>query len=319
MYAPARRRADGHAAAPGRHDLGGDRTTPARRGWPRSPAGWSAASRTGCPFAVFVVEVDDLERLLASQSGREVALALETAERGLTAELAPADLVVRERLGRWWLTSPDRDAAAARDLGTRVAAAIAPPSWAARRCRPRSASRSARRTARPSTPWPAGRTRACSPRAPRACRWPEGRVGAAGVGGAGRGARGCASAGSAGWLVARRGVGLRQGRVERRGARDALSVCARPLGGGRRGRVVGAELAGVSGRCGSPRPHDYRAPESTRISEIGDPCRLWLTICPVKATEVAIPGSAPNSPRPRRQERPSHTPSGRAAIRLSRP
>jgi GGDEF domain-containing protein len=79
----------------------------------------------GLPFAVLVVEVDDLDRLLASQAGREVALALEEAERGLTAELAPADLVVRERLGRWWLTSPDRDPAAARDLGTRVAAAIA--------------------------------------------------------------------------------------------------------------------------------------------------------------------------------------------------
>jgi GGDEF domain-containing protein len=78
----------------------------------------------GRPFAVFVVEVDDLDRLLASQTGREVAIALETAERGLTAELAPADLVVRERLGRWWLTSPDRDPDAARDLGTRVAAAI---------------------------------------------------------------------------------------------------------------------------------------------------------------------------------------------------
>jgi GGDEF domain-containing protein len=79
----------------------------------------------GLPFAVFVVEVDDLERLLAAETGREVAIALETAERGLTAELAPADLVVRERLGRWWLTSPDRDPAAAHDLGARVAAAIA--------------------------------------------------------------------------------------------------------------------------------------------------------------------------------------------------
>ncbi|MCW3001536.1 MAG: hypothetical protein JWQ20_834, partial [Conexibacter sp.] len=79
----------------------------------------------GLPFTVLVVEVDDLDRLLASQAGREVAFALEDAERGLTAELAPADLVVRERLGRWWLTSPDRDADGARDLGTRVAAAIA--------------------------------------------------------------------------------------------------------------------------------------------------------------------------------------------------
>jgi GGDEF domain-containing protein len=79
----------------------------------------------GLPFAVLVVEIDDLDRVLASQTGREVAVALEEAERALTAELAPADLVVRERLGRWWLTSPDRDAAAARDLGNRVAAAIA--------------------------------------------------------------------------------------------------------------------------------------------------------------------------------------------------
>jgi GGDEF domain-containing protein len=79
----------------------------------------------GLPFAVLVVEVDDLDRLLASQADREVAFALEDAERGLTAELAPADLVVRERLGRWWLTSPDRDGAGARDLATRVAAAIA--------------------------------------------------------------------------------------------------------------------------------------------------------------------------------------------------
>ncbi|HEU4975576.1 MAG TPA: diguanylate cyclase [Baekduia sp.] len=79
----------------------------------------------GLPFAVLVAEVDDLDRLMASQTGREVGLALETAERGLTAELAPADLVVRERLGRWWLLSPDRDAGAARDLGERVASAIA--------------------------------------------------------------------------------------------------------------------------------------------------------------------------------------------------
>jgi GGDEF domain-containing protein len=79
----------------------------------------------GLPFAVLVVEIDDLDRLLASAAGRDVALALEAAERGLTAELAPADLVVRERLGRWWLTSPDRGGDSARDLGVRVADAIA--------------------------------------------------------------------------------------------------------------------------------------------------------------------------------------------------
>ena len=78
----------------------------------------------GPPFGILVAEVDDLDRLLASESGREVAFALEAAERGLSAELAQGDLVVRERLGRWWMTCPDRDAAATRALGHRVAAAI---------------------------------------------------------------------------------------------------------------------------------------------------------------------------------------------------
>ena len=78
----------------------------------------------GLPFAVLVVEIDDLDRLLGAGLGRDIAVALEAAERGLTAELAPADLVVRERLGRWWLTSADRDAESAHDLGVRVADAI---------------------------------------------------------------------------------------------------------------------------------------------------------------------------------------------------
>jgi GGDEF domain-containing protein len=78
----------------------------------------------GQPFAVLVAEVDGLDRLLAAQAGREVAAALEAAERGLTHELAASDLVVRERLGRWWLTSPGRGPAAARELAGRVAAAI---------------------------------------------------------------------------------------------------------------------------------------------------------------------------------------------------
>ena len=70
-------------------------------GWPRSRRRLDRRETDGLPFAVLVVEIDDLERLLAAGAGREVALALEGAERGLTAELAPADLVVREHLGRW--------------------------------------------------------------------------------------------------------------------------------------------------------------------------------------------------------------------------
>lgn len=77
------------------------------------------------PFAVMAVEVDDLERMLASESGREIAFALESAERALTDTLAPADVLVRERLGRYWITTPDADERAARELAGRVAVAVA--------------------------------------------------------------------------------------------------------------------------------------------------------------------------------------------------
>ncbi len=81
-------------------------------------------SQDGRPFAVLLAEVDDLDRLLAGGVDREVAAAVEEAERALTVELAPSDLVVRERLGRWWLTTPERNGAGARSLAERVAAAV---------------------------------------------------------------------------------------------------------------------------------------------------------------------------------------------------
>ena len=79
----------------------------------------------GRPFAVLALEVDDLDRLLAAQTGTEVEEALEAAERALTGELAPADVIVRERLGRYWLIAPDTDEPAGRDLGERLAGSIA--------------------------------------------------------------------------------------------------------------------------------------------------------------------------------------------------
>jgi GGDEF domain-containing protein len=76
------------------------------------------------PFAVLVAEVDGLDRLQAAEPGPAVLRALEAAERALTLELDAADMVVRERPGRWWLTSPGRARVAADELGHRVAAAI---------------------------------------------------------------------------------------------------------------------------------------------------------------------------------------------------
>ena len=77
------------------------------------------------PFAVLAMEIDDLERLLAAATGREVVEAIEAAERAICGELRPADMLVRERLGRYWLTAPETDVASGRALGQRLADAVA--------------------------------------------------------------------------------------------------------------------------------------------------------------------------------------------------
>ena len=76
------------------------------------------------PFAVLAMEIDDLERLLAAATGREVVEAIEAAERAICGELRPADMLVRERLGRYWLTAPETDVASGRALGQRLADAV---------------------------------------------------------------------------------------------------------------------------------------------------------------------------------------------------
>jgi GGDEF domain-containing protein len=73
------------------------------------------------PFSVLTMEVDDLERLLAAATGREVVEAIEAAERAICGALRPADMLVRERLGRYWLTAPETDLASGRALGQRIA------------------------------------------------------------------------------------------------------------------------------------------------------------------------------------------------------
>jgi GGDEF domain-containing protein len=78
----------------------------------------------GRPFAVLAMEIDDLDRLLAAATGREVVEAIEGAERAICGELRPADMLVRERLGRYWLTAPETDVSSARALGQRLADAV---------------------------------------------------------------------------------------------------------------------------------------------------------------------------------------------------
>jgi GGDEF domain-containing protein len=78
----------------------------------------------GRPFSVLTMEVDDLDRLLAAATGREVVEAIEAAERAICNELRPADMLVRERLGRYWLTAPETDLPSGRALGQRLADAV---------------------------------------------------------------------------------------------------------------------------------------------------------------------------------------------------
>jgi GGDEF domain-containing protein len=76
----------------------------------------------GSPFALLAVEADGLERLLASQGDDgEVDALLEALERALAAELRPADQLLRETPGRYWVTAPDTGPAVGRLLAERLA------------------------------------------------------------------------------------------------------------------------------------------------------------------------------------------------------
>lgn len=77
----------------------------------------------GSPFALLAVEADGLERLRAAQAGDEVDQLLEALERALAVELRPADQLLRDELGRYWVTAPDTGPAVGRLLAERLAEA----------------------------------------------------------------------------------------------------------------------------------------------------------------------------------------------------
>jgi GGDEF domain-containing protein len=79
----------------------------------------------GLPFAVLCLELVDADRLTAADVDRDVVAALEAAEAAIVAQLRPADALIRERPGRYWLTTPDTDASDGRALGHRIASAVA--------------------------------------------------------------------------------------------------------------------------------------------------------------------------------------------------
>jgi GGDEF domain-containing protein len=80
-------------------------------------------AQDGSPFALLAIEVDGLERLLAAQTGVEVSEGLDSLERAMAGELRPADQLLREEQGRYWVTAPDTGPAVAKLLAERLAEA----------------------------------------------------------------------------------------------------------------------------------------------------------------------------------------------------
>jgi GGDEF domain-containing protein len=80
-------------------------------------------AQDGSPFALLAIEVDGLDRLLAAQTGVEVSVGLDSLERAMAGELRPADQLLREEQGRYWVTAPDTGPAVAKLLAERLAEA----------------------------------------------------------------------------------------------------------------------------------------------------------------------------------------------------
>lgn len=83
------------------------------------------AGRGGLPFALLAVEVDEAERLLGADADGGFASALMRVEESVRNELRPADALVRETAGRWWLLASELGEGGGRALAERVADAVA--------------------------------------------------------------------------------------------------------------------------------------------------------------------------------------------------
>jgi GGDEF domain-containing protein len=111
------------------HDARGPMRPPAD---PAHAAPWIAAlerrlerqAQDGEPLAGLLVELDGIDRLLAAQAGSEVTTAVEAVERAVSGQLRPADALLRESLGRYWIVAPHTDRGAARGLADRLDAAV---------------------------------------------------------------------------------------------------------------------------------------------------------------------------------------------------
>jgi GGDEF domain-containing protein len=76
------------------------------------------------PFAVLLIEVLDIDRLVHAEAAQELTRLTTQVERAIGAALRPADLLTREALGRYWLVTPETDAVGARQLAERLAGTV---------------------------------------------------------------------------------------------------------------------------------------------------------------------------------------------------
>jgi GGDEF domain-containing protein len=77
----------------------------------------------GLSFAVLLVEALDVERLARAEPTAALTGLLDRVEAAIERELRPADALVRESEGRWWLTASRTDSSGARALAERLARA----------------------------------------------------------------------------------------------------------------------------------------------------------------------------------------------------
>lgn len=75
------------------------------------------------PFAVLLLELLDAERLRLAHSPVDAGREVRDVEAAIVEQLRPADALVREAEGRYWLIAPHTDRAAARGLAIKIAGA----------------------------------------------------------------------------------------------------------------------------------------------------------------------------------------------------
>ena len=107
-------------------------TAPAHAEQGSGPTPWIASierrleryQQDGHAFALLLLELADVQRLRHAELPGEVARLTALVETELSAQLRPADSLMRETPGRYWLLAPQTDGSAAQALAEQMTAAV---------------------------------------------------------------------------------------------------------------------------------------------------------------------------------------------------